>query len=87
MLGSRSLLGGYIGKKVSVWLVLGMSHLTAANAIAALAANGVFAGNPALPAKSAFSRRQRLRWGVVGGLRGGEGAGLQYCYRNPTANS
>ena len=41
----------------------------------ALAATAVFAGNSALPAKSAFPRRQRLRWGIIGGLRGGRGAG------------
>ena len=44
-----------------------------------LAANAVFAGISALPAKSAFPRRQRLRWAVVGGLCGGERAGLWYC--------
>ena len=41
----------------------------------ALEANAVFAGNSALPAKLAFPRRQGLRWGVVGALRGGRGPG------------
>ena len=57
-------------------------YLTAATAIAALAVNASFAGNSALPAKSAFPRRQRLWWGVAEGLRGGERAGLRYRYRN-----
>ena len=34
-----------------------------ANETAALAANAVFAGNSALPAKSAFPLGQRMRWG------------------------
>ena len=41
----------------------------------ALAANAVFAGISALPAKLAFPQRQRLRRGVVGGLRGGRWPG------------
>ena len=47
-----------------------------ANETAALAANDVFAGNSALPAKSAFPLGQRMRWGessegfVVGRGRG-----------------
>ena len=57
-------------------------YLIAATAIAARAVNAVFAGDSALPTMSAFPRRQRLRWGVVGGLRGGRGAGLRYRYRN-----
>ena len=41
----------------------------------ALVANTVFAGMSALPVKLAFPQRQRLRWGVVGGLRGGRWPG------------
>ena len=54
-----------------------------ANKTAALAANAVFAGNSALPAKSAFPLGQRMRWGESSeGFA--VGRGLRYHYGNQT---
>ena len=50
-------------------------HTAAATAIIALVANVVFAGDWVLPAKAAFTRRQRLRWDcLLGGFAVDRGA-------------